>query len=244
MQYPENEIRLEKNAIPFDEIRRVAGILPYGTSLSCMFKILAVTGCRLQELEVFRKSLLYRHPSREGWGVIHWKCGKNQPGYRSETLPKCLLDEIELYRQNNNVPEDRLFSLTSSTFQRYFRFFRQRLGGLWTKKVKLPYRTGNKVKSECFYNLGGLRKSFATLVFAKELRKWKDAGVALEMTSKRLKHSTVHMTTIHYLRNFDDLHISKYLDSELWQIYNFPTQSRLNSDFIQPLQERPLCAFT
>lgn len=88
------------------------------------------------------------------------------------------------------------------------------------------------MREEYVLQLKGLRKNFATLEFAKQYKKWKSAEVALEFASKRMKHSTKHITAYHYLRNFDELNISAYINLTPSDIIRRANEQKRLFDFI------------
>lgn len=220
----DERIKTDTIAIPFSEINRVLDVLPYGCPIRCMFTHSILTGCRQTELSNMFESMMYR---TIGGANIFWKCGKNQVGYRKEFLPDYFLEELSYMRAHYRGFGDRLYSPDARSFRKYFNRYRCFIGGLWNERQSII--TGGVVESEYVYNLNGLRKTFATHVFYQEYQKWKDSGVALEMTSKRMKHSTTHMTAYHYLKNFEQLKIEQYGNIPIWQILNRPIQKKLNN---------------
>ncbi|MDI6738703.1 MAG: hypothetical protein QME12_09425 [Nanoarchaeota archaeon] len=84
------------------------------------------------------------------------------------------------------------------------------------------------MKEEYIYQLKGLRKNYQTLEFAKQFEKWQDASIALEFTSKNMKHSSGKITAYHYIENFESLNIEKYKHLTPAEIIaNSQTQMRL-----------------
>lgn len=178
-------------------------IMKYGSTESVMFKMLFLTGCRISELDNMRRSMLIA-------GVIHWQLGKNQRGWRKEQLPDVYLKELILYHENYRVYKDKIFSMSGKSLRRRFNsHIRQNLGSKWHERIP-TINKNSACKWEYRYNLKGLRKDFQTLLFKQQLDKWKDAGIALEFTSKKMRHSSTKLTAYHYLVNFDTLDISKY----------------------------------
>lgn len=187
-------------AIPLPYVQDALDHMTYASEVRVMFRMLALTGCRIEELD--RMRLKYFQGE-----FLWWPLGKNQGGkWRKERLPPDYLDELRAYRETHRVYGDRLFGVAADTFRRYFnRDVRPLLGKAWNMERVRPSKAG--FKREYRLQLKGLRKNFQTIHFATEYNKWKDAGVALEFTSKRMKHSTKHITAHHYLENFDALGI-------------------------------------
>jgi integrase len=110
----------------------------------------------------------------------------------------------------------------------------------WREWWTLPENAGI-VKEEHIYGLGGLRKSWATLQFAKELKKWGQPDIALQMVSKQMKHSCKEMTAHHYIKNFDLLEIHKYVDMDITEILRQPLQTKINNYLKH--EEKPLVIY-
>lgn len=191
----------ESYAVPIPAVQEVVDFLPYASTERVMFQMLFFTGCRVSELDRMQPNLIYE-------GVLYWQPGKGQKGHRKEALPESYLKEIKQYRATHRVSESKLFGCNANTFRKYFdRDVRPHLSAAWQTK-RLIIRS-KAFGHEYSLQLKGLRKTFQTLLFAKEWQHWGAADVALEFTSKRMKHSTTHITAYHYLENFDSLHINK-----------------------------------
>ena len=191
----------DSHCIPFDAIQEVRDFLPYASPLRVMWTMLALTGCRIRELDNMRASTIYGD-------VIYWKLGKNQKRHRKERLPAWFLDELRIYRETHRVYQDRLFGVRSDTFRRFFnRDVRPHLTPRW-RELRLVSFMGS-LTEEYVYQLNGLRKSFQTLEFARQLEKWKDPTIALEFTSKKMRHSSAKITVYHYVENFDALRVER-----------------------------------
>jgi integrase len=194
-------LNLEKDgtAIPLAEIQKVLSFMTYGSTVRVMFSMLFWTGCRICELDNMKRGNIYD-------GYIYWKTGKNQNDFRKEKLPKHFLDELQEYWRTNRRLGEKMFGVSSDTFRRYFnRDVRPFLGDVW-REERLIFKQGS-ITRENILQLKGLRKTFQTFVFAQEYWKWKDSKVALEFTSKKMRHSSERMTAYHYLENFDVLGI-------------------------------------
>lgn len=214
----------ESHAIPFDKVIEAVDFMEYGSTCRVMFEMLFLTGCRMSELDRMKISKFYGQ-------YLYWALGKNQRSHRKEKLPKWYIEELKVYRNNHKVFRDKLFGINAHTFRRYFaRDIRPNLSPAWQEKT-LFQRKG-ALNEEYVLQLKGLRKDFQTLVFKKELDKWKDSGVALEFASKRVKHSSTHITSYHYLCNFEQLGVEKYKNLEPHQILKQANQKRL-LDFIK-----------
>ncbi len=83
----------------------------------------------------------------------------------------------------------------------------------WRERVLMP-RQG-KLSDTYHLQLKGIRKMFWTAEFKKQLEIWKSSEVALEMVSKLAAHSTNHMTTYHYIRDFSQIGKVKDIKKEL-----------------------------
>jgi integrase len=182
-------------SIPYSAFREVLNLLPAAHPVRVGLLLLALTGCRVKELDAMSPQSI-----SEGW--IHWRLGKNQRGMRREPLPAWFLAELAEYRAVRRVPGARLLGFRASQLSTYFnKLVRPCLSAAWHDRHPLPYP--GFAREQYRLQVKGLRKSFATTVFFREYERWQDAGVALEFASKRLKHRTTHMTAHHYLKEFD-----------------------------------------
>ena len=186
---------VDSDAIPFPVVADVIQRLEYASAERVMFTMLAMTGCRIRALDnMFVDRVLE--------GVLHWHEGKSTSGLRRCSLPSFFWCEIEEYRKKHDVSGRRLFGVSAGWFVKAFlRRVRPLLGGVWVEKVPCFVQSDRHWRYR--YRLKGLRKNFQTLEFARQLNKWKDAGMALEMTSKQMKHSSARITAYHYIENFD-----------------------------------------
>jgi integrase len=223
MQREEYFNELEPQAIPYEEIIAATNNMTYGSIERVMFEALFLTGCRPSELDKFRTKgedcFL-----KGNW--LYWKPGKNQKGWRKEYLPNYYLKELSYYKATNRVYLDFFFAAKEISFRAYF-----------NKKIR-PYlseswqtRRMTNVKWFKGYNLQlrGLRKSFITLIYANQLEKWKDPTIALDLTSKRLKHSTKNLTLNHYIKEFEHLNIDKWKESNPSEILALAGQRQLKN---------------
>lgn len=223
----ETKIDVESHAVPFQNIAEVTDFLPYGDQIRVIFQFLVVTGSRIAEINKFVMSQLYRQ--EEGF-ILCWKLGKNQKTYRKEVIPERLVKELLYCREKNRCYQDMMFSISANSFRRYFnRDVRPHLSNAWQEK-SLQLLEGH-LKEQYRIQLKGLRKNFQTLMFAKELERWKDSGVALEMVSKRMRHSSARITAYHYICNFETLQIQKYIHCSPEDLLKESRQKRLY-DFI------------
>jgi integrase len=195
-------LNLEKDgtAIPLAEVQRVLSFMTYASTVRVMFGMLFWTGARICELDNMKRGNIYG-------GYVYWKTGKNQNDYRKEKLPKHFIDELSEYWASNRLLGDRMFGVKHDTFRRYFnRDVRPFLGDAW-REERLVFKIGN-IQRENILQLKGLRKTFQTFVFAQELWKWDNPEIALQFTSKKMRHSSTKLTAYHYLENFDVLGIT------------------------------------
>lgn len=187
----------EINTIPFEEITDTLSRMNYASPERVMFEILAITGCRISELDKMNYSQLYDD-------LLVWSLGKNQRRSRKENLPVYLVNEIKEMRSKYRC-SSKLFPISSSTFVRYFnRDVRPKLSPSWIKKrTSLERKT---LKEEYVYRLKLLRKNYQTLLFKKYLDKFEGHyDIALQFTSKRMRHSSTKMTAYYYLQGIDDI---------------------------------------
>lgn len=218
---------VDSYAIPFGNVKEVLDLLEYGNQVRVMFEMLALTGCRISELDSFRVDQL--HKVSDGW-VVFWKPGKKQRGVRKERLPDAFVNELRYCREHFRVKGCRMFSFKSCTFRRRFNeFVRPLLSGAW-REVKPSGKRG-RAPFEYVLQLKGMRKNFQTLLFAKEWQEWHDASFAMEKTCKRMRHHSKHITVNHYIENFERLDINKYVDCNPADLLGVGVQKRLNDFF-------------
>lgn len=207
----------ESHAIPFSKVIEAVNYMQYGSAERAMFEMLFLTGCRMRELNEMRKSMLFGN-------MLYWKLGKNQKSHRHIKLPDRYMAELRYYWEHNRIFHDMMFGISSNTLRRNFnKFIRPNLSKEWNEKM--PCMSSGFLDLDFVYQLKGLRKDFQTLEFKNQLDKWDDAAVALEFTSKEMKHSSSRITAFHYIVNFDQLEINRYP--------NMTPQDILNSSQIQ-----------
>lgn len=205
-------------AITFDQFSAALERLPYASVERIGLQLLAATGCRITELDRM-------DPANILDGAIYWRPGKNQKGLRKEHLPPGLLAEIAAYRRIARIRESFVMGIESPTFVRYFdRDCRPRIGGAWTARGRL-YMNGRGWTEGWSLHLKGFRKTFQTVLFAYFYEKYNDAQVALEWVSKRMKHSSKHITAYHYLQDYEKVQVARWL--EWLETGDAPIQSRL-----------------
>lgn len=213
------DVMIEGRGIPLELVKKTIQHLQRASTIRIMFMTAALTGCRLTELQNMKKDLC-REP------YLIWALGKNQNGYRKELMPAYWWTELKEYRTTHKVPENRLFGPSGDTF-----------GRMWDKarQTNLPQEWGIKIDSVINgiiapaykYQLRGLRKNFQTHIFAQQLRKWKDPTIALEITSKRMKHKSTHTTIYHYIQEYEILSMEKYTNQDMTTILRFEPQSKI-----------------
>lgn len=187
----------EINTIPLEKILEVIRFMEHGSVMRVMFIMLTVTGCRISEL----KRMHIDELSEDG---IYWKLGKNQKNFRFEKLPRSFIEEIIEMRKNNKC-DRRLFPISGDTFVHYFnRNIRPKLSPCWTEKIRRFHY--NRIQNIHKYSLRLLRKNYQTLLFKKFLDKFNGHyDIALQFTSRSMKHSSTRMTAYHYLQGLDSL---------------------------------------
>lgn len=205
--------------IPFRLVQELIWAVRYGSVHSIGTKLLFYTGCRIAELDNMHKSKIYQN-------YIYWKCGKNQHGWRKEYLPPEFIVELECYWKNNRTPHDQVLGISSDTFTRYFRRdIRPNLSQEW-QEHKVIINDG-ELEDVYKYVLKGLRKNFATLLFCYFWKKYDDAGVALEKVSKRMHHSSKHITANHYIETIEQIEADKYSHLMPFEILDKVVQTRI-----------------
>lgn len=214
---------VEPQAVPFSAIVNALRNLEYGSLLRVGLELLLLTGARISELDNMTISCIFGNR-------LIWKVGKNQRGAMREAfLPTSFLRELNTLRKNHRC-DQHLLPVNHDTFRRYFNKNRHRLGQEWLEKHLMPKR--DRIGVEYVLQVKGLRKLHSTATFVREFEKWKSAEVALEMTSKEMKHNSNHMTAYHYLReDWDRLGIRAYLRTDPENLVKENTQRRL-ADFI------------
>lgn len=204
-------------AVPYSAFRELYNFLPRCHPVRVMVCMLALTGCRLSELDLMRCQDLQGN-------AIYWRLGKNQTRlWRSEPLPTWYLEELGEYVRKHRTAGDHLFGPAAYTLRRYFnRDIRPHLGRAW--QAKRPFK-GFLREDPYVLQLKGFRKSFATTIFWREYQHWHDAHAALLFAAKRLKHSTERITAMHYLQHLENIEV------ELWDQF-------LNAEIVLEEQRR------
>jgi integrase len=189
--------KVEGMAIPIKEITAAISKMTYASDISVMFKMLLLTGCRISELDSLRIRNLFDN-------TFYFIPGKNQKRKpRKVVLPREYIKELVEYRKTNRVYSDRMFHISNVTFRKYFnRDIRPQIKS-WLV-LKISARNGN-LCTEYRYQLKGLRKTYSSTYFKEQYDKWGDANVALEVTSKHMKHSSTHMTAYHYIEEMNTI---------------------------------------
>lgn len=209
----------EGQGIPFRLVRELLIAPEYGSICSVSTKMLFYTGCRITELDNMDKRKIYQN-------FIYWKCGKNQHGWRKEYLPPQYIAELEYYWKRNKTPQDKIFGVSSATYCRYWRKeIRPKLSPEWQEHIAII--NGDELEEIYKYVLKGLRKNFATLLFCYFWKKYKDASIALEKVSKRMKHSSKHMTANHYIETIEQIDAEKYMHLMPFEIIEQAIQTRM-----------------
>lgn len=208
----------EQAGISFADFQRALERLPYGSTSRVALQLLAATGCRITELDRM-------DPGRVLDGFLYWRPGKNQKGLRREFLPQGLRDELVAYRASHRVKTAFLLGIESQTIVRNFdRDDRPSIGGSWGERSEV-FLNGRGWGGGWRLHLKGFRKTFQTVLFAHFYRKYGDANVALEWVSKRMKHSSKHITAYHYLQDYEKLDVNRWV--EWLETGRAPQQSRI-----------------
>lgn len=219
----DNNIESTGYAIPFEEVINLINCFEYGNKYRVAIEMVALTGCRLAEIDNMGVNSIY------GDHII-WKLGKNQKHYRKVKLPEWFLKEICCHLSKNQHCAERLFNFSGKELGRIVRRrARPKLGQAWHAKRPVPQKDGGIVWEYCL-QVKGLRHNYATLRFKEYFDKW-GGTVAVELTAKELQHSSYRITAGHYVGNFDQLEIEKYKGLSVADILNRGVQSRLPEFF-------------
>lgn len=206
-------------AIPIPMIRDTLSRLLYASHERVMFGMLALTGARISELDVMKRSGF-------AGNRFHWHLGKNQTGQRHVDLPGWYLNELKAYWDSHRFKGNEVFSKQANSFQRDFnKRLRDTLHPEW-KQVAYRFEKRGIMDSHKL-QLKGLRKTFTTFVFAQYYNRLKDATAALHFTSRDMRHSTVHMTSLNYLETYKSSDINQYLNMSLAEAICPDIQMRL-----------------
>lgn len=210
----------EPKAIPIPLLLEAIQKCEYGDVLGLALQFRFMTGCRGKELDKI-------DPNKQSNGFIFWQLGKNQTKqYRKEYIGVKWWEEYDHYRHKQGVPRNKLFHINNETLRTYFcKQLRPKLSSAWQEKI--PVMRSGEIRYEFRYTWGGLRKTFQTLLFATLWERYKDSGVALEMTSKRMKHSSKGITAKHYIENAENIEAKAYIGLLPADLVNQPRQENL-----------------
>ena len=213
MEKNDVNLAVDSNAVPFGACLEAIEHMQHGSVLRVMFQMLFYTGCRKKELDLMR-------PYNFVDDYVFWELGKNQNNWRKKKLPVPFVKELKEYRRTHRVPSDKLFHISPETMRRYFnRDVRPFLSAVWHEK-RLTLHKG-VFKKQYALQLCGIRKSYQTILFARQLEKWKSGEIALEFTSKEMKHSSRHITAFHYISNFERVGVNDPLISSQKKLLNW-----------------------
>lgn len=214
------QVTHEAQAVPFEAVAAARERMEYASCARVMFTMLALTGCRIRALDNMKRSRLY-----EG-GVLMFHEGKRTTGLRRVVLPSWFVDELTEHRRSHDIVQDQLFCFKSDWLQKSFlRQIRPLMGPAWNEMVIHVY--GSYERLEYKLQLKGLRKSYQTHQFALQVAKWGSADIALEFTSKEMKHSSTRITAYHYLRNFDEINAEQSRKSSVADLLRRVDQSTI-----------------
>lgn len=213
------DLDLQALCVTWSEFKELLLKIPYGHPVRVMVLMLAYTGCRVSELDnMFMSNLSER--------TIRWRCGKNQKGSREETLPRTYFEELIHYRAHYRTDDQRVFGFSHITFSRRFNMARATIGGSWVEKGR-GCTNGTKAYPHYRLQLRYFRKTFQTICFKHYYEKYNDASVALEWVSKRMRHSSEHLTAYHYIQNLDHLRVTEWLALFFNEKPSYEAQRRL-----------------
>lgn len=207
------------SAITWKDFSYLLSFLKYGSVERVMLLMLAYTGCRISELSIMETRDLNDL-------VISWRLGKNQVGRRKESLPESFVQELKFYRANNLTDSTRLFGVSHVTFRTRFNRLRKTVGGIWAEHSEDDLRA-DKTKKPYLLRLKGFRKTFQTVLFKYYIEKYGDAAVALEFVSRRMKHSSTHMTAYHYIENYEVINVVQWIECFFCEKPRLEYQARL-----------------
>lgn len=207
----------EPRAIPVPLVLEAIRKSEYANVLGLAIQYRFMTGCRGKELD-------HTDPNKQSNGSIFWRLGKNQTKhFRKEHISEKWWAEYDFYRHKQGVPTKKLFHICNNTLQRYFnRDLRPILSAAWNEKI--PVMRKNEICLEYRYQWSGFRKTFQTLLFAYYWTKYDDANIAMEMVSKRMKHSSTGMTVKHYIDDCDAINAKAYIGMLPFDLVNQPRQ--------------------
>lgn len=206
-------------ALPVSAIIELYQHYPYGHPFRVMTIIKALTGCRTKELDK-----MYMDNIVNGW--FYFKLGKNQSQSRIIFLPDYALKELHYYRINYPTVGNKMFGLTALRYQKIFSETRKHLSKRWQKKTP-TMKKNNLSMEEYDLQIKGIRATYATLLFYEMWEKYKDSGVAALMTCKEMKHSSMGITSYHYICNKDRVELEKHKGKPIWEILRSDIQTRL-----------------
>lgn len=179
----------QSRALPLRLYVNAVESMVYGSLERVCFQILIYTGCRVCEIGRIKAEGYER-------GTLSWRLGKNQIGWRSETIPESLVEEITFFRRTHRVDQEYLIGLGTDRIRRCFNEARKNFGPQWQERAEM---LNTQDHERYVYGLKAARKTFQTIVFHHHWRKYGDATMALLMTSKRMKHSCKEITALHYI---------------------------------------------
>ena len=135
------------------------------------------------------------------------------------------LKELDEYVKNHDFVNGRLFSFKHKTLNRYINMvMRPKIKGNWI--IRRPSIKGSQTALDYKFQLKGLRHNFQTLDFASNLEKW-GKDMAIEFTSKRMRHSSYKITARHYIQNFEQLGIGRFKGRTMSDVFQGMSQTKL-----------------
>lgn len=211
-QQQKNPYETDGDGIPLDLVSEMLNACEYASHVSVGCKLLMQTGARISELDY-----MHKHNLKGNW--IYWAKGKNQTGARSEYLSDDLIEEIKEHWKQYKTKDIQILSVSHTTFGRYWRkHIRPKLSREWNEKR--PTWRNARIEYEYKYMLKGLRKNFATILFAFFWKKYRDPYVAVQLTCKRMGHSSDNITVTHYIQAVETIQAERYTHLLPFEILN------------------------
>lgn len=211
-QIQKNPYDTDGNGIPLKLVAEMLNACEYASPVSIGCKLLMQTGARISELDA-----MYKQNLKGNW--LYWGKGKNQKGARCEYLSDDLIQEIKEHWKQYKTQQQQILSVSHTTFGRYWRkHIRPKLSKEW--QSKRPTWRNKRIEEEYKYMLKGLRKNFATILFAYYWKKYSDPYVAVQLTCKRMGHSSDKITVTHYIEAVETIHAERHTDLLPFEILN------------------------
>lgn len=208
----EEEIIIREGyALPIEKVKELLSSLEYGSCNYVMTLWLALTGCRIRELD---------NMTVQGFkgSYFFWKIGKNQKGHRRVKIPQYAFDALMYYRSRERVYKNQLFHKSGETYRRQMNKHRKLFGSEWTAKIS--NFKNNSIRHEDFMlQWKGFRKTYMTFKFYKNWDKYGDPHIATLAVTKEVGHGSIYMTFNHYIEDGTNINIRKWLNYDYENLF-------------------------